>query len=79
MRTTINIDDAIFAKAQKFFGDMKTGEMVNTAIRMMVEKEAASRMADLGGSDPDAAATSRRSSPGSLMVAEDPALYLGKP
>jgi len=72
MRTTINIDDDAFAKAKAFFGDMKPGEMINVALKEMVQRESAKRLAALGGSDPSASAPSRR--PISL-VAEDATPY----
>lgn len=75
MRTTINIDDELHARATKFFGNLKTSEIVNRAIREMVTREAARRLAELGGSEPSAEEIPRRRI---NFVAEDLPPY-GKP
>ena len=51
MRTTIAIDDELFAKAQEYAG--VTGKSA-------VVREAARRLARLGGTQPDAKAPPRR-------------------
>ncbi|PZA09910.1 type II toxin-antitoxin system VapB family antitoxin [Rhodopseudomonas palustris] len=63
MRTTIAIDDELFAKAQKFAGLDEKSAVIKTALQAYVEREAARRLARLGGSMPDAKAPPRRRSP----------------
>ncbi|QDL96108.1 MULTISPECIES: type II toxin-antitoxin system VapB family antitoxin [Rhodopseudomonas] len=63
MRTTIAIDDELFAKAQKFAGLDEKSAVIKTALQAYVEREAARRLARMGGSMPDAKAPPRRRSP----------------
>ncbi|MGV3550206.1 type II toxin-antitoxin system VapB family antitoxin [Rhizobium sp.] len=60
MRTTITIDDALLADAQEMTGIQEKSTLVNEALKRMVQREAAMRLARLGGSDPDAKAAPRR-------------------
>jgi Arc/MetJ family transcription regulator len=60
MRTTIAIDDELFAKAQKFAGVTEKSAVVREALKAFVEREAARRLARMGGTQPDAKAPSRR-------------------
>ena len=60
MRTTITIDDALLADAQEMTGIEEKSTLVNEALKRMVQREAAMRLARLGGSDPDAKAAPRR-------------------
>ncbi|MGU3287131.1 type II toxin-antitoxin system VapB family antitoxin [Methylobacterium mesophilicum] len=64
MRTTINLDDDLLAKAQQYTGITEKSEIVREALRALVQREASRRMILLGGSDPNAqAGTRRRSEP----------------
>jgi Arc/MetJ family transcription regulator len=60
MRTTIAIDDELFAKAQEYAGITEKSAVVREALKAFVEREAARRLARLGGTEPDAKAAPRR-------------------
>ena len=60
MRTTIAIDDELFAKAQEFSGLTEKSAVVREALKAFVEREAARRLARLGGTQPNAKAPRRR-------------------
>jgi Arc/MetJ family transcription regulator len=49
MRTTINIDDELLAKAAKLTGPLDRTAMVNEGLRALIERESARRLARLGG------------------------------
>jgi Arc/MetJ family transcription regulator len=52
MRTTINIDDALLAKAAKLTGPMDRTAMLSEALKALIERESARRLARLGGTQP---------------------------
>ena len=60
MRTTINIDDDLLAKATKLTGPMDRSAMVREGLKALIERESAKRLARLGGSQPALKATPRR-------------------
>ena len=60
MRTTIAIDDELFAKAQEYTGLKEKSALVREALKALVEREAARRLARLGATQPDAKASPRR-------------------
>ena len=60
MRTTIALDDELLAKAQAFTGLHEKSALVREALKALIERESARRLARLGGSEPDLAATPRR-------------------
>jgi Arc/MetJ family transcription regulator len=60
MRTTIAIDDELFARAQKYAGVTEKSAVVREALKAFVEREAARRLVRLGGTEPDAKAPPRR-------------------
>jgi Arc/MetJ family transcription regulator len=60
MRTTVAIDDELFAQAKEFAGVTETSAVIREALKAFVEREAARRLARLGGSMPDAKAPPRR-------------------
>jgi Arc/MetJ family transcription regulator len=49
MRTTINIDDELLAKATKLTGPMDRTAMVSEGLKALIERESARRLARLGG------------------------------
>ncbi len=49
MRTTIVLDDALLAKARSYTGVQETSALVRAALTALVEREAARRLARLGG------------------------------
>jgi Arc/MetJ family transcription regulator len=60
MRTTIAIDDELFAKAQEFAGVTEKSAVVREALKAFVEREAARRLARMGGTIPNAKVPRRR-------------------
>ena len=60
MRTTITIDDELLAQAQEYTGVKEKSALVNQALKSLVQREAARRLARLGGTMPDAKAPPRR-------------------
>jgi Arc/MetJ family transcription regulator len=60
MRTTIAIDDELFAKAQEFAGVTEKSAVIREALKAFVEREAARRLARMGGTRPSAKAPPRR-------------------
>jgi len=51
MRTTIAIDDELFAKAQEYAGMTEKSAVVREALKAFVEREAARRLARMGGTN----------------------------
>ena len=62
MRTTLAIDDDLLAKAQEFTGLREKSSLVREALKALIERESARRLARLGGSEPDLKAPPRRRS-----------------
>jgi Arc/MetJ family transcription regulator len=62
MRTTLALDDKLVADAQEYTGIKEKSALVREALKALVEREAARRLARLGGSDPNATAGPRRRS-----------------
>ena len=52
MRTTITLDDELLAKAQFYTGIREKSALVRAALKALVEREAARRLARLGGTEP---------------------------
>lgn len=64
MRTTMNLDDDLLAKAQRLTGIKERTALVHEGLRALIQREAARRLARLGGSAPELKPTPRRRSPG---------------
>ena len=62
MRTTIALDDILVAKAQAFTGLTEKSALVREALKALIERESAHRLALLGGSEPALKAAPRRQS-----------------
>ena len=62
MRTTINLDDDLLAKAQACTGLREKSALVREALRALIERESARRLARLGGTDPGLSPVPRRQS-----------------
>ena len=62
MRTTVNIDDELLAKAQKLTGISGKTAIVNTAMKALVERESARALARMGGTMPNIKPIPRRRS-----------------
>jgi Arc/MetJ family transcription regulator len=60
MRTTLALDDELLARAQAYTGLREKSALVREALRALIERESARRLARLGGSEPDLAAAPRR-------------------
>jgi Arc/MetJ family transcription regulator len=60
MRTTLALDDELVAKAQAFTGLKEKSSLVREALKALIERESARRLARLGGSEPDMDSTPRR-------------------
>ena len=60
MRTTLAIDDELLARAQAFTGLREKSAVVREALRALIERESARRLARLGGSEPGLKAPPRR-------------------
>jgi len=60
MRTTLALDDALLAKAQAATGLTEKSALVREALKALIERESARRLARLGGSEPNLAAPPRR-------------------
>ncbi|MCW2249217.1 Arc/MetJ family transcription regulator [Azospirillum fermentarium] len=52
MRITLALDDRMLAKAQALTGLTDTSVLVGEALKALVERESAKRLARLGGSEP---------------------------
>ena len=64
MRTTINLDDELLAEAQRLTGIEERTALVHAGLRALIQREAARRLARLGGSAPDLEMPPRRRSRG---------------
>lgn len=53
MRTTLALDDDLLAKAQAITGLQEESLVVREALKALIERESAKRLAHLGGSEPD--------------------------
>ncbi|KAF0102834.1 MAG: hypothetical protein FD187_803 [bacterium] len=63
MRTTVNLDEALIAKAQALCGLQERGALLRAALHALIERESARRLAKLGGSEPQLADIPRRRGP----------------
>jgi len=59
MRTTLNIDDQLLKEASKMTGVAEKTSLVRMGLESLIRREAAKRLAAMGGSDPRASAPSR--------------------
>jgi len=60
MRTTLNIDDALLARATALSGLGEKTAVVRAGLEALVARESARRLAALGGSDRSARTAQRR-------------------
>lgn len=60
MRTTLIIEDALLARAREFSGIQEKTALVHEGLRALIAREAAKRLAALGGSEPDLRPIPRR-------------------
>lgn len=62
MRTTLSLDDELMAQAQAFTGLKEKSALVREALKALIERESARRLARLGGSEPQIEPVPRRRS-----------------
>ncbi|MBU3017921.1 type II toxin-antitoxin system VapB family antitoxin [Paraglaciecola agarilytica] len=62
MRTTLNIDDELLAKAIELTGIQEKSAIMRESLQALVERESAKRLALLGGTEPELTNISRRQS-----------------
>ena len=60
MRTTLALDDDLVSDAQRLTGCMEKTALVREALRALIERESARRLARLGGSEPGLKPVQRR-------------------
>jgi Arc/MetJ family transcription regulator len=60
MRTTLALDDDLVRIAQEFTGVEEKAALVREALKALIERESARRLASLGGTMPKMKATPRR-------------------
>jgi Arc/MetJ family transcription regulator len=60
MRTTLALDDDLVGTAQALTGLKEKSSLVREALKALIERESARRLARLGGSKPSLAAPPRR-------------------
>lgn len=52
MRTTLNIDEALLAKALELAAPLDRSAVIHEGLKALIERESARRLARLGGSQP---------------------------
>jgi Arc/MetJ family transcription regulator len=60
MRTTINIDEDLLAKASKLAGPLDRSAVIHEGLKALIERESAKRLARLGGTQPELKPAPRR-------------------
>jgi Arc/MetJ family transcription regulator len=62
MRTTLNIEDELLAKAHRISGVKERTALVREGLKALIERESARRLARLGGTEPQLEPVPRRRS-----------------
>ena len=62
MRTTVALDDDLVRKAQEFTGVGEKTALLREALKALIERESARRLASLGGAIPELKTIPRRRS-----------------
>jgi Arc/MetJ family transcription regulator len=60
MRTTVSLDDNLMKEAQELTGLKEKSAVIREALRALIARESARRLALLGGSQPDLDVPARR-------------------
>jgi Arc/MetJ family transcription regulator len=60
MRTTLILDEALVGRAREFSGIQEKTALVHEGLRALIAREAAKRLAALGGTEPDLKPIPRR-------------------
>ena len=63
MRTTVTLDDQLLERAVALTGLRERGVLLREALRALIERESARRLARLGGTEPDLEPAPRRRAP----------------
>jgi Arc/MetJ family transcription regulator len=70
MRTTVTLDDELLAEASAAMGTDERSVLLHEGLRLIVQREAARRLAALGGSAPGLKLPARRRSAGAPATAK---------
>ncbi len=62
MRTTLNIDEDLYAKAVELTGVREKTALLREGLKVLIERESALRLGLLGGSEPGIKPVARRQS-----------------
>jgi Arc/MetJ family transcription regulator len=62
VRTTLSLDDDLLAEAQRLTGMREKSALVREALRALIQRESARRLAQLGGTEPGLREIPRRRS-----------------
>lgn len=62
MRTTLALDDDLLMQAQSYTGLQEKSALIREALKALIERESAKRLANLGGTEPLLMAIPRRQS-----------------
>jgi Arc/MetJ family transcription regulator len=62
MRTTLNLDDDLIADARALTGITEKSALIRAALKALIERESARRLARLGGTEPGLIRIPRRQS-----------------
>ena len=60
MRTTVTLDDELLKRAQELTGTTDRTSLLREALTALIQREAARRLAKLGGTEPQLEAPPRR-------------------
>ncbi len=60
MRTTVVLDDDLIDEAQRLTGTTEKSALLRQALRALIQRESAARLARLGGTEPDLRPVPRR-------------------
>ena len=60
MRTTLALDDELMEKAKRYTGLKEKSALVREALKALIERESARRLASLGGTEPSLQSIPRR-------------------
>lgn len=62
MRTTVTLDDSLVSTAREYVGIKDTSGLLREALKSLIEREAARRLAAMGGTEPQVKPPRRRRS-----------------
>lgn len=75
MRTTLNLDDDLLARASQLTGVEEKTQLLHMGLEALIQRESSRRLAALGGSKPDFRVAPRRRITEPLTLAQKPAKY----